>query len=193
MDYKATLNLPKTAFPMKADLPAREPAFLARWQQEDLYQQIRNARAGSPRFILHDGPPYANGDIHIGHALNKILKDMIVKYKTMQGFDSLYIPGWDCHGLPIEHQLLKELKQKKGEVDCIEFRKKAYAYAMKYVGIQREQFKRLGVFGQWDQPYLTLSPEYEYWILKSLAALHRKGYIYRGLKPVNWCPNCEIG
>ena len=109
MDYKATLNLPKTTFPMKADLPAREPAFIARWEQEDLYQQIRRARAGSPRFILHDGPPYANGDIHIGHAFNKILKDLIVRYKTMQGFDSPYVPGWDCHGMPIEHQLFKEL------------------------------------------------------------------------------------
>ena len=191
MDYQKTLNLPKTDFAMKAGLAQKEPLYLEKWEKEGLYAKIREKSKGRPAFTLHDGPPYANGDIHIGHALNKILKDMIVKYKTMQGFDSLYIPGWDCHGLPIEHQLLKELKQKKGEVDCIEFRKKAYAYAMKYVGIQREQFKRLGVFGQWDQPYLTLSPEYEYWILKSLAALHRKGYIYRGLKPVNWCPNCE--
>ncbi len=191
MDYQKTRNLPQTNFAMKAGLAQKETSCLEKWEKEGLYAKIREKSQGKKTFILHDGPPYANGDIHIGHALNKILKDMIVKYKTMQGFDSLYIPGWDCHGLPIEHQLLKELKQKKGEVDCVEFRKKAYAYAMKYVGIQREQFKRLGVFGQWDQPYLTLAPEYEYWILKSLAALRKKEYIYRGLKPVNWCPNCE--
>ncbi len=176
---------------MKAGLIQKEPVYLQKWADEGLYAKIRVKSKGKKTFILHDGPPYANGNIHIGHALNKILKDMIVKYKTMQGLDSLYVPGWDCHGLPIEHQLLKELKQKKGEVDCVEFRKKAHDYAMNYVGIQREQFKRLGIFGEWEKPYLTLTPEYEYWILQSLATLHKKGYIYRGLKPVNWCFNCE--
>lgn len=190
-DYQKTLNLPKTEFGMRAGLAQKEPAFLKRWSEENLYAKIREQAQGKPTFILHDGPPYANGDIHIGHALNKILKDIIVKFRTMQGYDSLYIPGWDCHGLPIEHKLLKELKQNKSDVDCVDFRKKAYAYAMKYVGIQRDQFKRLGIFGEWENPYLTLDKEYEYWILKSLGELHEKGYVYRGLKPVNWCFRCE--
>lgn len=164
---------------------------LERWAKENLYAKIRKKSEGKKTFILHDGPPYANGNIHIGHALNKILKDMIVKCKTMQGMDSLYVPGWDCHGLPIEHQLLKELKKHKSQVESVDFRKKAYEYAMKYVGIQKEEFKRLGVLGEWENPYLTLTPEYEYWILKSLATLHKKGYVYRGLKPVNWCATCE--
>jgi isoleucyl-tRNA synthetase len=190
-DYQKTLNLPKTDFEMRAGLAEKEPVFLEKWAKESLYEKIREGSRGKPSFILHDGPPYANGDIHIGHALNKILKDMIVKFKTMRGYDSLYIPGWDCHGLPIEHKLLKELKQRKSDVDCVEFRKKAHGYAMRYVGIQRDQFKRLGVFGDWEKPYLTLDPEYEYWILKSLSALNTKGYVYRGLKPVNWCFACE--
>ncbi|MBI5024498.1 MAG: isoleucine--tRNA ligase [Candidatus Omnitrophica bacterium] len=191
MDYQKTLNLPNTPFAMKAGLAQKEPAYLEKWQKESLQAGIRAKGKGQKRFILHDGPPYANGDIHIGHALNKVLKDMIVKFKTMQGLDSLYVPGWDCHGLPIEHQLFKELKQKKGEIDCVDFRKKAYAYAMKYVEIQKTEFKRLGIFGEWDNPYLTLSRDYECWILKSLATLHVKGYVYRGLKPVNWCFQCE--
>jgi len=191
MDYQKTVNLPQTDFAMKAGLAQKEPQFLAKWEQEGLYSKIRVKSRGKKSFVLHDGPPYANGHIHIGHALNKILKDMIVKAKTMQGMDALYVPGWDCHGLPIEHQLFKDLKKRKGEVDTVDFRKKAHEYAMKFVGVQREEFQRLGVFGQWDNPYLTLSPEYEYWILKSFAALTEKGYVYRGLKPVNWCPTCE--
>ncbi|MBF0619018.1 MAG: isoleucine--tRNA ligase [Candidatus Omnitrophica bacterium] len=191
MDYQKTLNLPKTDFSMKAGLAQKEPAMLASWEKDGLYQKIRIASAGRKAFILHDGPPYANGNIHIGHALNKILKDIIIKYKTMQGFDSIYIPGWDCHGLPIEHALLKDMKARKADVSCLDVRKKAYDYAMKYVGIQRDQFKRLGVMGEWDNPYLTLTPEYEYWILKSLAGLTEKGYVYRSLKPVNWCFDCE--
>ncbi len=191
IDYQKTLNLPKTEFPMRAGLAQREPQFLEKWDKEEIYAKIRKKSKGKKPFILHDGPPYANGNIHIGHALNKILKDFIIKIKTMQHFDALYIPGWDCHGLPIEHQLLKELKQKKHEVDCVDFRKKAHDYAMKYVGIQREQFQRLGIFGEWEEPYLTLDSEYEYWILKSLSTLTRKGYVYRGLKPVNWCARCE--
>ena len=191
MDYQKTINLPQTDFSMKAGLTEKEPAMLKNWHAQGLYQAIRAKSQGKESFLLHDGPPYANGNIHIGHALNKILKDIIVKMKTMQGFDSLYVPGWDCHGLPIEHKLFKELKKHKSEVDTVDFRKKAHDYAMKYVGIQREEFKRLGVFGDWERPYLTLSPEYEYWILKSFAELTKKGYIYRGLKPVNWCANCE--
>ncbi|MDD2688696.1 MAG: isoleucine--tRNA ligase [Candidatus Omnitrophica bacterium] len=191
MDYKSTLNLPQTKFPMKADLPRREPLCLQKWQEMELYQLIGEKSSGKPKYILHDGPPYANGDIHIGHALNKTLKDIVVKYKTMQGYDCAYVPGWDCHGLPIEHQLFKELKINKTEIAQIEFRKKAYEYAMKYVSIQKEQFKRLGVSGDWEHPYLTLSHDYEETIVRSFNELIKKGYIYRGLKPVNWCFKCE--
>ncbi|MCX5716701.1 MAG: class I tRNA ligase family protein, partial [Candidatus Omnitrophica bacterium] len=191
MDYKSTLNLPNTDFSMKANLPQKEPLFLKKWQEQDLYAKILQKRKGSPKYTLHDGPPYANGDIHIGHALNKILKDIIVKYKTMRGSLSRYVPGWDCHGLPVEHQLFKELKLTKGQIDQVVFRKKAHDYAMRYVGIQREQFKRLGVFGDWDNPYLTLSKDYEAEILRAFAKLVKGGYIYKGLKPVNWCYVCE--
>ncbi len=191
MDYSKTLNLPKTDFSMKAGLAQKEPVMLAQWEKDAVYKKIRAKSEGKKPFILHDGPPYANGNIHIGHALNKVLKDMIVKFKTMQGYDSLYIPGWDCHGLPIEHVLLKEMKAKKADVQCLDVRKKAHDYAMKYVGIQRDQFKRLGVMGEWDNPYLTLLPDYEFWILKMFAQLTRKGYVYRSLKPVNWCFDCE--
>jgi len=192
MEYRKTLNLPQTDFAMKADLAKKELTLLEGWAKENLYSQIKKKwSAAKKSFILHDGPPYANGQIHIGHALNKILKDMIVKYKTMKGFDAYYLPGWDCHGLPIEHQLLKELKKDKSQIEHVTFRRQAHDYAMKYVGIQREEFKRLGVFGEWDNPYLTLTPEYEFWILKSLQTLREKGYVYRGLKPVNWCFHCE--
>ncbi|MFA5411015.1 MAG: isoleucine--tRNA ligase [Candidatus Omnitrophota bacterium] len=191
MEYKNTLNLPQTTFPMKADLPKREPALLKEWQDKDAYRLISKKSKGKPKYILHDGPPYANGDIHIGHALNKTLKDIIVKYKTMRGFDSAYVPGWDCHGLPIEHQLFKELKISKSQISQIEFRKKAYQYALRYVATQKEQFERLGVFGDWENPYLTLSPEYEEAIVRSFHELVKKGYVYRGLKPVNWCYKCE--
>jgi isoleucyl-tRNA synthetase len=190
-DYQKTLNLPQTDFAMKAGLSQKEPRLLELWQKDELYKHIRQKNKGAAPFILHDGPPYANGHIHIGHALNKILKDMIVKYKTMKGFDALYIPGWDCHGLPIEHQLLKDMKASKSDFDTVVFRKKAHDYAMKFVAVQRDEFKRLGIFAQWDDPYLTLSPHYEYWILRSLAELTKKGYVYRSLKPVNWCFSCE--
>ncbi|MCK9603626.1 MAG: isoleucine--tRNA ligase [Candidatus Omnitrophica bacterium] len=190
-DYKNTLNLPQTKFPMKADLPRREPLLLQEWYAKDIYKLISDNGKGKPKYILHDGPPYANGDIHIGHALNKTLKDIIVKYKTMQGFSSNYVPGWDCHGLPVEHQLFKELKIAKHQIPQLEFRKKAFDYALRYVGIQKEEFKRLGIFGDWENPYLTLSPEYEEGIISSLGILVEKGYIYRGLKPVNWCFKCE--
>ncbi|MBN1526719.1 MAG: isoleucine--tRNA ligase [Candidatus Omnitrophica bacterium] len=191
MDYKATLNLPKTDFPMKADLPRREPEILARWQKIDLYGKIRASRKGKKKFVLHDGPPYANGSIHMGHALNKILKDIVVRYATMRGFDSPYVPGWDCHGLPVEHQLFKELKITKYDIDQVKFRKMAYDYAMKYVKIQRDEFKRLGILGDWEKPYLTLSKDYEATIIRSFGKLVEKRYIYKSLKPVNWCATCE--
>ncbi len=190
-DYKNTLNLPKTDFPMKADLPKREPEFLKKWEESGIYGLIRSKSKGKPKYVLHDGPPYANGDIHTGHALNKTLKDIVIKYKTMQGHDSPYVPGWDCHGLPIEHQLFKELKISKHQITQVDFRKKAHEYAMKYVFNQREQFKRLGVFADWANPYLTLSHDYEEAIVSSFSNLFKKGYIKRGLKPVNWCFKCE--
>jgi isoleucyl-tRNA synthetase len=191
MDYKTTLNLPRTDFPMKADLPNREPAILKRWEEKLIYGKVRAASGGKPKCVLHDGPPYANGSIHMGHALNKILKDIVIRYKTMRGFDSPYVPGWDCHGLPVEHQLFKELKMTKYDIDQLKFRQKAHDYAMKYVGIQREEFKRLGIMGYWERPYLTLSKDYEAAIVRSFGRLVEKGYIYKDLKPVNWCATCE--
>lgn len=191
MNYKDTLNLPKTDFPMRADLPKREPEILKFWEDEDVYRLIREKFLGRPKYILHDGPPYANGDIHIGHALNKTLKDIIVKYKTMRGYDAAYVPGWDCHGLPVEHQLFKELKISKSQIGQLEFRRKAADYALKYVEVQRGQFERLGVFGDWENPYLTLKPEYVAEIVRAFAKLVDGGYIYKGVKPVNWCIKCE--
>jgi isoleucyl-tRNA synthetase len=176
---------------MKADLPNREPKMLAKWRESDIYGKLRKRNAGKPKYILHDGPPYANGSIHMGHALNKILKDIVIRYKTMRGFDSPYVPGWDCHGLPVEHQLFKELKMTKYDIDQVKFRKLAYDYAMKYVAIQRAEFQRLGIMGDWDNPYLTLSKTYEASIISSFGRLVGKGYIYKDLKPVNWCATCE--
>jgi len=191
MDYKSTLNLPKTNFSMKANLPNREPLLCKEWDQAGLYGLIRKKSKGKKRYILHDGPPYANGNIHMGHVLNKTLKDIAIKFNTMQGMDAPYIPGWDCHGLPVEHQLFKELKINKYEIDQLEFRKKAHKYAMKFVKTQRDEFKRLGVFGDWENPYLTLDPKYEAEIMRSFANLVKKGFIYKALKPVNWCSQCE--
>jgi len=173
-DYKATLNLPDTAFPMKAGLPQREPQILQRWDSIGLYGKLREIGKDRPKFVLHDGPPYANGTIHIGHALNKILKDMIVRSKTLSGFDAPYVPGWDCHGLPVEHALFKELKITKYQIDQVSFRKKAHDYAMKFVAIQKEEFKRLGVEGDWDNPYLTLNREYESGIVVALCDLVKR-------------------
>ena len=162
MDYKDTLNLPRTDFAMKADLVAREPQRLERWQAARLYEQIQAARAGATKFVLHDGPPFANGDVHIGTALNKILKDIVVKYKTVRGFSAPYVPGWDCHGLPIEFKVTQEMR-KAGDTsaDAATIRKACDAYARKFIDIQRGQFKRLGVLGDWENPYLTLNKEYE--------------------------------
>lgn len=190
-DYKPTLNLPKTLFPMKGELPKREPEQLERWATEALYERLGKKAVPGRQFILHDGPPYANGPIHMGHALNKILKDIIVKYKTMRGFSVPYVPGWDCHGLPIEYSLLKEMKKRKGEIPQIEFRRKARAYAEKYVGIQREEFIRLGVFGDWKRPYLTMDYDYQAAIAESFLALFERGFIDERHKPVPWCFECE--
>lgn len=187
MDYKATLNLPKTAFPMKANLPQREPELLAWWEQQRLYDRIQEAGNGRPRYVLHDGPPYANGRIHIGHALNKILKDIIVKSKTMAGFHAPYVPGWDCHGLPIEHQVMKELGDKKKGLDATAIRRLCRDYADRYVTIQRDEFKRLGVLGEWQHPYLTMTPSYEAAILREFGTFVERGGVYKGLKPVLWC------
>lgn len=191
MEYKDTLNLPKTEFPMKGDLPVKEPVVLQKWHDSGLYGKIREKRKNSPKYILHDGPPYANGNIHIGHALNKTLKDIVIKFKTMRGFDSPYIPGWDCHGMPIEHQLFKEMNKTKHDVKQPEFRKQAYDFAMKFVAIQKEEFKRLAVFGDWENPYLTLTPSYEKEIAVCFNKLLKQGFIYRGFKPINWCARCE--
>ena len=191
MEYKNTLNLPKTDFPMKANLPDKEPVILEKWGKAGLYKMIRESRKGKPKYVLHDGPPYANGNIHIGHALNKTLKDIVIKFKTMQGFDAPYVPGWDCHGMPIEHQLFKEMKKTKHDVGQVKFRKMAREFAMKFVKIQKAEFERLGVFGDWDNPYLTLEPKYEKAVAASFNKLVQSGLIYRGLKPVNWCAKCE--
>jgi len=188
MDYKATLNLPQTAFPMKANLPQREPEILARWERERLYDRIQEAGKGKPLYVLHDGPPYANGRIHIGHALNKVLKDIIVKSKTMAGYQAPYVPGWDCHGLPIEHQVLKELGDKKKALGKVEIRKLCREYAEKYFKIQREEFQRLGVLGDWNNPYLTMTYDYEAAILREFGKFVKAGGVYKGKKPVLWCP-----
>ena len=187
MDYKATLNLPRTEFPMKANLPQKEPERLAWWEQERVYDRIQEARNGCPRYILHDGPPYANGHIHIGHGLNKILKDIIIKSKTMAGFQAPYIPGWDCHGLPIEHQVTKLLGAKKKDLSAVELRKLCREYAEKFVEIQRDEFRRLGVFGDWEHPYLTMDTAYEAAIIREFGKFVEKGRVYKGLKPVLWC------
>lgn len=191
MDYRETLNLPQTEFPMRGNLPQREPEILEKWENENIYAKVQKAREGKPKFVLHDGPPYANGDIHLGHALNKVLKDIIVRYKTMAGYDSPYIPGWDTHGLPIEQQVIKNLGVNRHAVSTLEFRQKCQEYARKYVEIQKEQFKRLGVRGDWDNSYLTLQKEYEAAQIGVFGEMAKKGYIYKGLKPVYWCSSCE--
>jgi len=191
-DYKNTLNLPRTDFPMKADLVAREPERLKKWQEAGLYPKIQAARANAEKFVLHDGPPFANGDVHIGTALNKILKDIIIKYKTLRGFSAPYVPGWDCHGLPIEFKVSQEMR-KAGDTSAAAatIRKACEAYARKYIDIQREQFKRLGVLGDWDNPYLTLNKEYEADELRLFADIVEKGFVYRGKKPVYWSIPCR--
>jgi isoleucyl-tRNA synthetase len=190
-EWKDTVNLPRTAFPMKANLATTEPQTIARWEASSLYGRIQAHRAGAPTFVLHDGPPYANGDIHIGHALNKILKDFIVKSRTMAGFQAPYVPGWDCHGLPIELKVDRELGSKKQAMSVADFRRACGKYAMKYVAKQREDFKRLAVFGTWDEPYLTMNYSYQSAIVRALGEFVSKGLVYKGKKPVHWCIHCR--
>jgi len=189
-DYKQTLNLPATKFPMKAGLPNREPQTLKRWQDIDLYKKLRENAKGRPLFILHDGPPYANGDIHIGHAVNKILKDIILKSKTLSGFDAPYVPGWDCHGLPIELNVEKKVGKPGVKVTAKEFRDACRKYAAKQVDGQREDFKRLGVLGEWDNPYLTMDFSFEADIIRTLGQIIKQGHLHKGVKPVHWCVDC---
>ena len=189
-DYKHTLNLPATDFPMKAGLPNREPVILKRWQEQDLYRQLRQTNQGKPKFILHDGPPYANGDIHIGHAVNKILKDIILKSKTLSGFDTPYVPGWDCHGLPIELNVEKKVGKPGVKVSPAEFRQACREYAAKQVNGQREDFKRLGVLADWDNPYLTMDFQFEADIIRTLGEIIENGHLHKGVKPVHWCVDC---
>ena len=190
MDYKKTLNLPNTAFPMKGNLAQREPERLKKWNEADLYHKIRQAFAGRPQFILHDGPPYANGEIHIGHAVNKVLKDIIVKSKTLSGFDAPYVPGWDCHGLPIELMVEKKIGKAGVKVSPAVFRKACREYAGKQVNIQKEAFIRLGILGDWENPYLTMDFAFEADIVRSLGKITQKGHIATGAKPVHWCTDC---
>ncbi|MBI1909331.1 MAG: isoleucine--tRNA ligase [Deltaproteobacteria bacterium] len=191
MDYKSTLNLPQTAFPMKADLANREPLLLKKWQEGSLYQKILEKNKKGEFFSFHDGPPYANGNIHFGHILNKILKDFVVKYKNMNGFRSPFIPGWDCHGLPIEHQVDKELGPKKKTMSKGDIRRACREYASRYVTLQKEEFRRLGVLADWDNPYITMSPDYEATIAREFGKFVAAGSVYKGKKPVLWCTSCQ--
>jgi isoleucyl-tRNA synthetase len=185
--YKDTLNLPKTDFPMKAGLTEKEPQTLKRWETEKIYEQIQQARKDAPLYVLHDGPPFANGDVHMGTALNKILKDLVLKSRNMLGFRAPYVPGWDCHGLPIEFKVVKE----SAGLSPLDVRKRSEEYARKYIDIQRNSFRRLGVFGDWDKPYLTLDPAYEAEIIRSFGKFVAKGLVYRSKKPVLWSTGAQ--
>ncbi|MDD4363025.1 MAG: class I tRNA ligase family protein, partial [Atribacterota bacterium] len=191
MDYKDTLNLPKTEFSMKANLPKEEPKMLEFWQNMELDKELLKKYKDEEKFILHDGPPYANGNIHIGTAYNKILKDIIPKYHWMKGHNAYYVPGWDTHGMPIEHQVSKNLKVTIHDIDPVKLREKCQEYAKKYINIQMEEFKRLGVIADWEKPYLTFLPEYEEKQIEIFGRMYQRGYIYKGKKAVYWCPSCE--
>ncbi|MGL5334946.1 MAG: class I tRNA ligase family protein, partial [Enterovibrio sp.] len=189
-NFKQTLNLPETAFAMRGDLAKREPQMLARWYEQDLYGQIRKAKQGKKRFILHDGPPYANGNIHIGHAINKILKDIIIKAKTLSDFDAPYVPGWDCHGLPIELMVEKKVGKPGQKISPAQFREQCRAYAAQQIEGQKADFKRLGVLGAWDKPYLTMDFATEANIIRTLGKIASNGHLEKGFKPVHWCSDC---
>src|SRR5687767_2208290 len=190
-DWKETLNLPRTGFPMKANLPTTEPEALARWAAMDLYGKIRAAREGAPKFVLHDGPPYANGQIHLGTALNKILKDFVVKSRSMAGYDAPYVPGYDCHGLPTELKVDRELGARKRDMSVADFRRACRAYAERFIGVMTEEFQRLGVFGDWEHPYLTMNFEYQASIARALGHFVARGLVFKGKKPVHWCIHCR--
>ena len=190
-DYTGTLNLPKTDFPMRANLPEREPGMLKYWDDIDLYHKMLDAREGCELFVLHDGPPFSNGNIHMGTAMNKILKDFINKSKTMEGYRVPYTPGWDNHGMPIESAIIKKNKLDRKKMSIPEFRDACEKFARDYVDIQRTSFRRLGVSGDWEHPYLTMSKEFEAREVKVFGKMFERGYIYRGLKPVYWCPHDE--
>lgn len=191
MDYNKTLNLPETEYPMRGNLPAKEPVMLENWDNEQLYKKILEKNEGRPSYVLHDGPPYANGDIHLGTALNKVLKDIIVKQKNMSGYKANYVPGWDTHGLPIELKAMKSIGVEDGAIPPLELRKHCREFALSFVESQKQQFKRLGVLGDFDNPYLTLKPEFEARQVKVFGEMIKRGYIYKGLKPVYWCPECQ--
>lgn len=191
MSYKETINLPDSDFPMRANLSERELDFQEFWKKNNVYERAIEDRKGNESFILHDGPPYANGDIHIGHALNKVLKDIVTRYSTLKGYYSPYVPGWDTHGLPIEHKVSKEMGEKMKDLSVAELREECRDYALKYVDRQREQFKRLGIWGEWENPYLTLNPKYEVKQIEVFGEMAKKGLFYKGKKPVHWCPSCE--
>ncbi len=191
-DYNNTMNLPKTEFPMRAGLPKMEPKLLNKWEEEKVYETLMKKNEGKPLYVLHDGPPYANGDIHLGTALNKTLKDFIVRYKNMAGFQAPYVPGWDTHGLPTELKARKKAGVGNSTtISDIELRKICADFAKGYIDDQRRQFKRLGGIGEWENPYITLLPEFEAKQIEVFAEMACKGYIYKGLKPVYWCPDCE--
>ena len=191
MDYNNTLNLPKTEFPMRGNLPKREPETLNKWENDRLYYKMIDNNKDKPKYIFHDGPPYANGQIHLGTALNKTLKDFIIKYKNMSGFCAPYVPGWDTHGLPIELKALKDIGVENGAVSPVELRKHCKNFALKHVNSQMAQFKRLGSLGDYEDPYLTLKPEYEAKQVEVFGKMAKDGYMYKGLKPVYWCPDCN--
>src|SRR3954466_2867744 len=190
-EWKDTVNLPRTDFPMKANLPTSEPETLARWAAMDLYGKIRERRAGAPKFVLHDGPPYANGNIHMGTALNKILKELVVKSRSMAGFDAPYLVGYDCHGLPIELKVDRELGPKKRDMSVADFCRACRAYAERYIGTMTEQFQRLGILGTWDAPYLTMNFKYQASIARAFGKFVEQGLVYKGKKPVHWCIHCK--
>ncbi|HYC22279.1 MAG TPA: class I tRNA ligase family protein, partial [Candidatus Bathyarchaeia archaeon] len=192
MDYRATLNLPRTDFPMRANSARREPETLARWEREGLYRAMLAARREAPLFVLHDGPPYANGHMHMGHVLNRVLKDIVVKYKHLSGYRTPYIPGWDCHGLPIELQVEQEIgRARKAEIGAVDVRRLCAESARRFVDFQRDEVRRLGVVGDWEHPYLTMAPDYEAQEVRELGKLASRGALFRKKKPVYWCSSCE--
>jgi isoleucyl-tRNA synthetase len=191
LELKSTINLPKTEFPMKANLPQNEPKILGKWEQMRIYERIRESRRGAPVYVLHDGPPYTSGPIHLGTALNKSLKDFVVKSKTMAGYDAPYVPGWDCHGLPIEIKVDQQLGGKKLQMKPLDVRRECRKFAQKYLDLQRQQFKRIGVFGRFERPYVTMDSHYESVVLDTFYSFYENGFVYKGLRAVYWCMHDE--